>query len=193
MALDKNKLKQGLIDNYSKLAKDGGSSKSESADGMATAIIDFMKDAEIVPIGSPALIPAPPAVPVPDPTSLGTPLKVSGIDGAKAPLKGAILGSFNLEDPTMTQITTGIVSAAALMISFGNPTIKSATGASVMSIPPILAPAVAVGMGGGSIEDVCDSMATIITASFLGTLFSGAVIHTAAGAVLPGVITSTII
>ena len=31
MALDKNKLKQGLIDNYSKLAKDGGSSKSESS------------------------------------------------------------------------------------------------------------------------------------------------------------------
>ena len=192
MALNKNKLKQGLIDNYSKLAKDGGSSKSESADGMATAIIDFMKDAEIVPIGSPALTPAVPS-PIPDPTSLGTPLKVSGIDGAKAPLKGAILGSFNLEDPTMTQITSGIVAAAALMISFGNPTIKSATGASVMSIPPILAPAVAVGMGGGSIDDVCDSMATIITASFLGTLFRGAVIHTAAGAVIPGVITSKII
>tara|TARA_Y100000996_G_scaffold228798_1_gene179964 strand:+ start:261 stop:839 length:579 start_codon:yes stop_codon:yes gene_type:complete len=192
MALNKNKLKQGLIDNYSKLAKDGGSSKSESADGMATAIIDFMKDAEIVPVGSPALTPAVPS-PIPDPTSLGTPLKVSGIDGAKAPLKGAILSSFNLEDPTMTQITSGIVAAAALMISFGNPTIKSATGASVMSIPPILAPAVAVGMGGGSIDDVCDSMATIITASFLGTLFSGAVIHTAAGAVIPGVITSKII
>ena len=46
---------------------------------------------------------------------------------------------------------------------------------------------------GGSIDDVCNSMATIITASFLGTLFSGAVIHTAAGAVIPGVITSTII
>ena len=83
MALNKNKLKQGLIDNYSKLAKDGGSSKSESADGMATAIIDFMKDAEIVPIGSPALTPAVPS-PIPDPTSLGTPLKVTGIDGAKA-------------------------------------------------------------------------------------------------------------
>ena len=60
MGLDKKKLKQGLIDNYSKLAQDGESSKSESAEGMSTAIIDFMKDAEIIPIGSPALTPAPP-------------------------------------------------------------------------------------------------------------------------------------
>jgi len=192
MALNKNKLKQGLIDNYSKLAKDGGSSKSESADGMATAIIDFMKDAEIVPVGSPALTPAVPS-PIPDPTSLGTPLKVMGIDGAKAPLKTAILGSFNLEDPSMGQITSGIVTAAALMINFGNPSVKSATGASVMSVPPVLAPATAVGMGGGSIDDVCDSIATIITASFLSTVFNGAVIHTASGAVIPGVVSSTII
>ncbi len=190
MALDKNKLKKGLVDNYSKLAQDGESSKSESADGMATAIIDFMKDAEIVPIGSPALTPSPPAVPVPDPTSLGFKLKVSGIGGAKAPLKAAILSSFTAEDPTMTQITSGIVAAAALMINFGKPT-HSAVGTSVMSVPPILAPAVAVGMGGGSIEDVCDSMATIITASFIATLFTGAVVKPPA--VIPGVISSTII
>ena len=192
MALDKKKLKQALVDNYSKLAKDGNASKSDSADGMATAIVEFMKDAEIIPVGSPALTPAVPS-PIPDPTSLGTALKVTAIDGAKAPLKTAILGSFNLEDPTMTQITSGIVSAAALMINFGNPTLKSATGASVMTIPPILAPAVAVGMSGGSIDDVCDSMASIITASFLSTLFNGAVIHTASGAVIPGVVSSTII
>ncbi len=190
MGLDKKKLKQGLIDNYSKLAQDGESSKSESAEGMSTAIIDFMKDAEIIPIGSPALTPAPPAVPVPDPTSLGLKLKVSGVGGAKAPLKAAILGSFNLEDPTMTQITTGIISAAALMINFGTPA-HSAVGTSLMSVPPILAPAVAVGMGGGSIEDVCDSMATIITASFLATVFTGVV--TKPPAVIPGIISSTII
>ena len=46
MALNKNKLKQGLIDNYSKLAKDGGSSKSESADGMATALLIIDKGIE---------------------------------------------------------------------------------------------------------------------------------------------------
>ena len=45
MALDKKKLKQALVDNYSKLAEDGNSSKSDSADGMATAIVEFMKDA----------------------------------------------------------------------------------------------------------------------------------------------------
>ena len=191
MALDKNKLKQGLIDNYSKLAKDGGSSKSESADGMATTIIDFMGDAEIVPIGTPAATPA--LVPVPDPTSIGFPLGVANMGGAKAPLKASILTSFNLEDPTMSQITAGIVAATALMISFGDPLTKSATGASVMSVPPILAPAVAVGMGGGSIEDVCDSMATIIYASFLATLFSGVVINLPTGATIPGVVTSTII
>ena len=189
MGLDKKKLKQGLIDNYSKLAQDGESSKSDSADGMATAIIDFMKDAEIIPVGSPALSPAVPS-PVPDPTSLGFKLKVSGVGGAKGPLKAAILSSFTVEDPTMTQITTGIVTAAALMINFGTPT-HSAVGTSLMSVPPILAPAVAVGMGGGSIEDVCDSMATIITASFIATVFTGAVIKPPA--VIPGIISSTII
>ena len=190
MGLDKKKLKQGLIDNYSKLAQDGEATQSDSAEGMATAIVDFMKDAEIIPIGSPALTPAPPAVPVPDPTSLGLKLKVSGVGGAKAPLKAAILGSFNVEDPTMTQITTGIISAAALMINFGTPA-HSAIGASVMSVPPIFAPSTAVGMGGGSIEDVCDSMATIITASFLATVFTGVV--TKPPAVIPGIISSTII
>lgn len=189
MGLDKKKLKQGLIDNYSKLAQDGESSKSDSADGMATAIIDFMKDAEIIPVGSPALAPAVLA-PVPDPTSLGFKLKVSGVGGAKGPLKAAILSSFTAEDPTMTQITTGIVAAAALMINFGTPA-HSAVGTSLMSVPPILAPAVAVGMGGGSIEDVCDSMATIITASFIATVFTGAVIKPPA--IIPGIISSTII
>jgi hypothetical protein len=189
VGLDKKKLKQGLIDNYSKLAQDGESSKSDSADGMATAIIDFMGDAEIVPIGTPALSPAVPS-PVPDPTSLGFKLKVSGVGGAKGPLKAAILSSFTANDPTMTQITAGIVAAAALMINFGTPA-HSALGASVMSVPPILAPAVAVGMGGGSIEDVCDTMATIITASFIATVFTGTVIKPPA--VIPGIISSTII
>jgi len=100
------------------------------------------------------------------------------------------LSSFTANDPTMTQITAGIVAAAALMINFGTPA-HSALGASVMSVPPILAPAVAVGMGGGSIEDVCDTMATIITASFIATVFTGTVIKPPA--VIPGIISSTII
>ena len=191
MALDKNKLKTALVDNYSKLAQDGESTQSDSAEGMATAIIDFMKDAEIIPIGSPAFTPAPPpAVPVPDPTSLGLKLKVSGVDAAKAPLKAAIVGSFKAQDPTMTQITTGIVSATALMLNFGTPA-HSAIGASVMVVPPIFAPSTAVGFGGGSIEDVCNSMATLIYASFLATIFTGTVIKPPA--VIPGVISSTII
>ena len=191
MALDKNKLKTALVDNYSKLAQDGESTQSDSAEGMATAIIDFMKDAEIIPIGSPAFTPVPPpAVPVPDPTSLGLKLKVSGVDAAKAPLKAAIVGSFKAQDPTMTQITTGIVSATALMLNFGTPA-HSAIGASVMVVPPIFAPSTAVGFGGGSIEDVCNSMATLIYTSFLATIFTGTVIKPPA--VIPGVISSTII
>ena len=188
MALDKNKLKTALVDNYSKLAKDGESTQSDSAEGMATAIIDFMKDAEIIPIGSPAFTPAP--TPIPDPSSIGLKLKVSGVDAAKAPLKAAIVGSFKAQDPTMTQITTGIVSATALMLNFGTPA-HSAIGASVMVVPPIFAPSTAVGFGGGSIEDVCNSMATLIYASFLATIFTGTVIKPPA--VIPGVISSTII
>jgi hypothetical protein len=189
MALDKNKLKTALVDNYSKLAQDDNATQSDSAEGMATAIIDFMKDAEIIPIGSPAFTPAAPA-PIPDPTSLGFKLKVSGVDAAKAPLKAAIVGSFKAQDPTMTQITTGIVSATALMLNFGTPA-HSAIGASVMVVPPIFAPSTAVGFGGGSIEDVCNSMATLIYASFLATIFTGTVIKPPA--VIPGVISSTII
>lgn len=188
MALDKNKLKTALVDNYSKLAQDGESTQSDSAEGMATAIIDFMKDAEIIPIGSPAFTPAP--TPIPDPSSIGLKLKVSGVDAAKAPLKAAIVGSFKAQDPTMTQITTGIVSATALMLNFGTPA-HSAIGASVMVVPPIFAPSTAVGFGGGSIEDVCNSMATLIYASFLATIFTGTVIKPPA--VIPGVIRSTII
>ena len=191
MALNKDTLKQNLIDNFTTIRNDteGKFTQQDSADGLATAIIDFMKDAEIIPVGSPAFTPAAPS-PIPDPTSLGLKLKVTGIEAAKAPLKAAIVSSFKSQDPTMTQITTGIISAAALMINFGTPA-HSAIGASVMVVPPIFAPSTAVGFGGGSIAEVCDSMATLIFASFIGTIFTGTVIKPPA--VIPGVISSTII
>ena len=78
MGLDKNKLKQGLIDNYNSGANDGERTQQDSSKEMARVIVDYASDAELVIAGSPPLVPVPPpAVPTPDPSVLGQTVKVS--------------------------------------------------------------------------------------------------------------------
>ena len=78
-----------------------------------------------------------------------TPLKVMGIDGTTR----LLLGSFNLEDPSMGQITSGIV-VVPPMINFGNPSVKSWVRCDECSV---CIERTIIGMG-GFIDDVCDSM-----------------------------------
>ena len=50
MALNKNTLKQNLIDNFTTIRDDteGKFTQKDSADGFAKAIVDYAKDAEVI-------------------------------------------------------------------------------------------------------------------------------------------------
>jgi len=172
MALDKNTLKQNLIDNFTNV-RDNVKSQRDSADGLAQAIVDYAKDAEVQ-------IPAPisgfyiTAGGASDATVAGMKLKVSGVEIGKQALVSQIMASFKLMDPTMNLISLSIVTFAALMLNFSNTTkTVNAVGATVMAVPPIFLPSTKKGMDGGSIENVCDEMAKVIHTSFSASVFTG--------------------
>ena len=173
MALDKNTLKDNLVDNFTTIRDDttGKLTKQDSANGFATAIVDYAKEAEVQ-------IPAPISLIItaagPDPSVAGMKLKVSGIETAKPALVAQIMSSYTLMDPTMNLISLGIVTFTALMINFSN-SLKTvnAIGTTIMAVPPIFLPSTKKGMDGGSIEDVCDEMAKVIHTSFSASVFTG--------------------
>lgn len=170
MALDKNTLKQNLIDNFTNV-RDNVKSQRDSADGLAQAIVDYAKDAEVQ-------IPAPISGFITtagnDPSVAGMKLKVSGVEIGKQALVSQIMTSFKLMDPTMNLISLSIVTFAALMLNFSNTTkTVNAVGATVMAVPPIFLPSTKKGMDGGSIENVCDEMAKVIHTSFSASVFTG--------------------
>ena len=199
MGLDKNKLKQGLIDNYNSGAQDGERTQQDSSKEMARVIVDYASDAELIIVGSPPLIPVPPpAVPTPDASVMGKKVKVATAKSGEKVLQSGIDGSFTAQDPTLMLMATAIQSYVPMSFTaFNNksilpPTIN-VTGAAVMAVPPLLSPASAKGMAGGSVEDVSDVMATAIHTAFIATLFTGSVVHLSSGAVIPGLISGTLI
>ena len=167
----KNKLKQNLTDNFETI-KEKGATEKESADGLAQAIVDYAKDAEVI-ITVPPFTPGTP--PVPKVSVVGKKIKVSGIDVGKQALGSQIMASFKLMDPTMNLISLSIVTFAALMLNFSNTTkTVNAVGATIMAVPPIFLPSTKKGMDGGSIVDVCNAMAKVIDTSFKASIFTGA-------------------
>ena len=156
MALNKNTLKQNLIDNFTDI-RNNVKSKEASADGFAQAIVDYSSDA-VLPAASNSSITT---------AQFGLPA-----------LKSGILASYEAQDATMGLVSTAIVAyVLASFTSFVNTaSASSGIGVSTMTVPPIFIPSMAVGMGGGSIEDVCDSLATVIDTAYGSILFTGTVI-----------------
>ena len=196
MALDRQKLYDGLISAYEKgretRAVSGGEDgevesvhdKGDVAGFIADAIVSYASDAEIMLLTGPFLIPAAPS-PIPDPANMGKKVKVQTAETGKAALKSSIEASFSAQDPVMGLITAGIMayipsSFTAFSSTIGN----SAVGATAPTVPPVLAPVVALGLAGGEEADIVDLMATIIHASFKAAIFNG-VGTTVAGGVGP--------
>ena len=172
MALDLDKLKSGITDAML-VTKEDNLPDSDLASMMAQAIVDYASDAEV-------MLPAPVSGFVqtvtpfsPDASLAGKKLAVATADVGKSALEAAILGSLKAMDVAFGIMTTGIVTYAATFLAFES-TPVTAAGATVMSVPPIFVPALAIGMAGGSTEDVGASMATIIHASFTTSVFTGA-------------------
>jgi hypothetical protein len=173
MALDKNTLKQNLIDNFTTIKNDteGKFTQQDSANGLAQAIVDYAKDAEVI-VTTPFIITLGGA---PDASVVSVKLKVSGVEIGKQALVSQIMTSFKLMDPTMNLISLSIVTFAALMLNFSNTTKTiNAVGTTIMAVPPIFLPSTKKGMDGGSIVDVCNEMAKAIDISFKSSIFTGA-------------------
>jgi len=151
-------------------------SKNAIAQFFAAAIVDYASDAEIqIPAPSTLLTTTPtPTVGIPDVASSGQKLKVANPQPGKASLASSIAASFNAMDVGMAIVTPAVVAYASTLFSFKNASgTITATGVPVMAIPPVLAPALAVGAAKGAEDDVIKAMATIIHISFKSTLFTG--------------------
>jgi hypothetical protein len=202
MALSKQKLVDGLKDAFTKAKEveestkkvdgkdvkvsEAKNSQSDIAGFIADAIVSYASDAEVL-VSTPFATP----VPAPDASVVGKKLKVQTAQAGKSTLQSAILTSMNTQDVAMTVITSGIVAyTAASFIAFAGGTVTAA-GAAVMAVPPLLVTSLAVGIGGGEEDDVINAMATVIHASFLGTLFTGAGANTAPASAGPVVSTLT--
>ena len=203
MALDKQKLFDGLKEAFSKgreveekTKKDseGNDNKvSEAKNGqpdiagfIADAIATYASDAEVL-IVAPFVTP----VPAPDPSVVGAKLKVQTSQIGKEALKSVILTSMNIQDTAMLAITSGIIAytAASFTVFANSAGTITAAGASVMAVPPALISSLAVGLAGGSEDDVTNLMSTIIHASFMSAVFTGAGTNAAAGSTGPVVST----
>ena len=93
-------------------------------------------------------------------------------------LRNGILASYTAQDATMGLVSTAIAAyVTTSLITFANSTVPPTnTGVAttiVMVTPPVFTPSMAAGMGGGSIEDVCDSLATVIDTAYGSILFTG--------------------
>ena len=173
MALNLDNLKKLLIDNYNTIRENGATQK-ESADGMANAIVEYSKDAEAL-IPTPFLLPPVlPAPPVPDLSVVGTKVKVVGHEAGKTALSSAIQSSYKAMDPSFSIIAGAIVAYVATFVSYKNnlPVPKTITGTTLIP-PPVLVSVTPIGMGGGSVEDVMSTTASIIHASFMAGTVTG--------------------
>tara|TARA_R100000008_G_scaffold73699_1_gene52240 strand:+ start:37 stop:618 length:582 start_codon:yes stop_codon:yes gene_type:complete len=192
MALDENKLKQALIDNYQNI-KDNRLSIKDSADGMAKAIVDYATDAEVI-INAPPTIPGSP--PVPDTSVVGKKAKVTTPTIGQRALQIGILGSLtemiNGDDDEMALLTTSIVIFAATFLNYKSSSGTLVKGTTLMSSPPILKSAIEKGMKGGKLEDVVGEMTRIINKSFKTTIFTGVVTNPSTGATIPGTVVGTL-
>jgi|TARA_R110000851_G_scaffold143887_4_gene282882 hypothetical protein len=179
MALSEAKLRKELKKAFKKARELNNDkpkySKASIAQFIADAIANYAGDAEIqISVPSTILSTVPATVGTPDAASSGQRLKVVDTQSGKGPLAATINFSFTAMDIGMVAVTPVIVAYAATLMNFKNlPGTITATGASIMAIPPVLAPAFAIGAAGGSEDNVIRTMATIIHTSFKSTLFTG--------------------
>ena len=193
MALKLKTLHNALVENFEDI-RDNSLSEQESADGMANAIGEYAKDAEAL-IPTPFLIPAPPAVPVPDPSVIGKKIPVTGSDMGKKALSSAILSSYKAKDPSFSIIASGIVAYVATFITYSTPPPippTTITGTTIIP-PPVLTAVTPVGLSGGTILDTMKVMAGIIHASFMAGTVSGLGTNAASGAVVPAPVVAKLI
>ena len=185
--LSLSKLEDGLIEAMAKSREVGPEdadgavepkySTSDVAGFYADAVVSYAKDAEICMLYGPFLYPNPSGTPpmLPDIAAYTQKVAIQTADVGKAALQGAFQSSFQAGDPAMAIVTAGIIAYAATLTFWQGAYIPlyTATGATVMALPPIFVPVLAGGLAGMEEEDCAKLMAAIIHASFKASIFNG--------------------
>lgn len=194
MALSTSDLQGNLEASFTKQRDSDASNQLAAAQDLATNIVEYAKGTSILVAGAPPLIPAPPAVPIPDASVIGQRATINPAiaQAGQATLFGQINQSFTMKDPTMATISAGIMTYIATFTIFSIGGI-TCTGATVPTTPPVFAPLTAKGLDGGTIKECTGLLADIIHLTFSTAIFNGTVVNPTTGAVLPGVLTPSIL
>lgn len=154
-------------------AGEDGAESDEVAVELADAIVSYGSGAEILMLPGPILIPAAPS-PLPS-SGNGAKLTVKTAESGRSALETGIKGQFSAGDPTMNLLAMAIFAYANSSFTVFSSTIgHTATGATLMAVPPILAPVVAAGTAGQDRDACIALMANIIHTSFSTSIFNGA-------------------
>jgi len=179
MSLSQSKLSENLNSAFQKV-QDENLSSFDAAQEMASGIVDYANDAEILTIPGPFLIPAGSPdtsllLPKPKTLKVATPSPI--VTSASKALGAAIFASFEAKDPTLVGLSTAlIVFTSAYFTTFSDENVIPpfapvvATGLTVMAPPgpaPAFVSALAAGLSGAERARVIEVMSAGIHLSFL--------------------------
>ena len=185
--LSLSKLENGLIDAMAKAREVGPAdadgavepkyTTSDVAGVYADAVVNYVKDAEIMMLYGPFMYPNPSGTPplLPDVAAMTQTVAIQTADVGKAALQGAFQSSFEAGDPAMAIVTAGIIAYAATLTFWQGAYIPlyTATGVTAMALPPIFVPVLLGGLAGMEEVDCAKIMAAVIHASFKASIFNG--------------------
>ena len=193
MALSTSDLQGNLESSFLKQRDSDASNQLQAAQDMATCIVEYAKGASITIVGSPPLTPAVPS-PIPDPSVFGQRATINpGVAQAGQPILTAQINqSFTLKDPVMGLISAAIMTYITTFTIFSIGGI-TCTGVTAPVTPPVFAPLTAKGLDGGSVEECTGILADIIHLTFSTAIFNGVMINATTGAVIPGVVSPSIL
>ena len=185
MSLSQSKLSENLNSAFQKV-QDENLSSFDAAQEMASAIVDYANDAEILTIPGPFLIPAGSPdtsllLPKPKTLKVATPSPV--VSAASNALGSAIFASFEAKDPTLVGLSTALIAfTSAYFTIFSDESVipVTATGLTVMAPPgpaPAFVSALAAGLSGAERARVIEVMSAGIHLSFLASIFTGVAVN----------------
>ena len=149
-----------------------GASRDEVADALASAIVSYSSEAQILMLPGPIQIPGSPPV---TSTGQGATLLITTAQTGKRALKQGIRLQFSEEDPTLGIMAKAIQEYVnTSFTTFAAPVGHAAVGSTVMASPPRLELVLAGGLAGNSLAESAALMAKLIHEAFQVSVFSGA-------------------
>jgi len=165
-----------------------GASSDDVAASIADAIVAYGSGATVFMLPGPILIPGAPPIPS---TGMGQTLDSALHDSGWMALFSGIKSQHDSQDATYMTMAIAVQTFVNTSFTLFQHSIgHMATGATVMAAPPALSSVPPAGLGGASMDAIAAQMASLIHASFLSSIFTGAGVAIDGGL---GLVTGTLI